>query len=184
MAIQHWIAQGVARAAEELSETHAIDSRIEVRETRCCALGDFGSAGLCSSYDDLTACVILSFRGPLSGGVLLCMDPEDALAWSRADSAGGDSVRAYIGLGRRVIGAVVESAADVLEASTDLGTAELAETSVAGCLIRTHAPSDTVVIYSQISILAAGRFLPADLYLMLDPKRMSAMLGALSVSAH
>ncbi len=184
MAIQLWVAEGVARAADELSETHAVDSRIQVDETRCCTLGNCGPDGWFSSHDDVTAGVLLSFHGPLSGDVLLCMEPEQALAWSQAGSTSHDLVRTYVDLASGVLNAVVKSAAEELDVATESGVAELVEMSAPGCLIQTHAPSDTVVVCSRLRIRAGRQHLTADLYLLLDPKLMSAMLGALSVSAH
>ena len=71
-----------------------------------------------------------------------------------------------------------------LNREPDLGPASLMEESIAGCLIATHAPSDTVVVCSLLRLLAGGQYFDANLYLLLDPKHMSAMLGALSVSAN
>jgi hypothetical protein len=184
MAIQAWIADGVARATEELVETHAVDTDADVLESHCCALGDFGSSEFPLADDDLVAGVMMSFRGVLSGAALLVMDPEDALGWATADGNKTDPIAAYVQLSEHLLKSVVESASDALEAEMELGPARLEESSIAGCLLRTHAPSDTVLISSRLDIEAGHQRRSARIFLMMDGKVVSTLLGALSVSIH
>ncbi len=184
MAIQLWIAEGVTRAVDELSETHAVDSSVEILDLRCCTLGDFGRDGLHTRDDDIIAAVSRSYHGPISGVTLLTMEPEDALGWACADGNRSDPVATYVELGGHVMEAVIEGAGRALGGESVLGPAKLMELSLAGCLIETHAPSDTVVVSSLLRLHAGGQVLDANLYLLLDTKHMSAILGALSISAN
>ena len=99
MAIQLWIAEGVTRALDDLSEIHAVDSAVEILDLRCCTLGEFGRDGLHTRDDDIVAVVARSYRGPISGATLFAMEPEDALAWACADGEQSDPVQTYLELG-------------------------------------------------------------------------------------
>jgi len=185
MAVQTWIADGVTRAAEGLAERHAFDTDLEILETRCCALADYGAEGRSVTADEeVIAGVLLSFQGPLCGASLLAMDPHDALAWSQAGGESGDPIGTFLELGGDVLGSVIESAAEALEIRTEVGRPTLEETSLTGCLLRTHAPSDTVLTSCRLRIMAGRQAYDATLHLLMDPKRMFAMLGALAVAAH
>jgi hypothetical protein len=173
----------VDRAGEELAETHAYDTELTVLDTRCCALADFGHGGPVVG-DDCVAGVMRAFRGRLAGAALLSMEPEDALAWSRADGGGGSPIETYVALAGDVLGAVALTAAEALDVEIELGESRLEEESVGGCLLRTHAPSDTVVVASRLEIRAGGQPLTAYLLLLMEPKVVSALLGALAVSLH
>lgn len=183
LAIQAWIADGVDRAAEELAESHAFDTEITVLETRCRALGDFGTDASDVALD-MTAGVLGACRGRLTGTALLVMEPEDALAWMRADGNGAPSIEIYPKLGGSLLASVLRSAAEALEVEVELAAPTLAEASVASCLARTHAPLDTVLISSQLEIRAGRQQLSAQLHLIIEPKLVAALLGALAVSLH
>lgn len=183
LAIQAWIADGVDRAAEELAETHAFDTEITVLETRCRALGEFGTDAS-DVAEDLTAGVLGACRGRLAGTALLAMEPDDALAWMRSDGNGAPPIETYLKLGGRLLASVMRSAAEALDVDVEMAAPSLAEASVASCLARTHAPLDTVLISSQLEIRAGRQQLPAQLHLIIEPKLVSALLGALAVSLH
>jgi len=183
LAIQAWIAEGVDRASEELAESHAFDTEITVLESHCCALADFGVQGL-GVGEELVAGVLRGFRGPLAGASLLAMEPEDALSWSLSSGQGHSPIETYVELAGDVLGAVVETAGEALEVDVELGTSRLEEDSIAGCLLRTHAPSDTVVVSARLEIKAAGHPVIGHLLLVMEPKVVSALLGALAVSLH
>jgi len=185
MAFQSWIADGMDLAAEQLRDQHALDSEIEIVETRCCALGDFAGAGLHSRDEDLLAGVLLAFRGPLAGTALMVLEPEEALAWARAHSSGDDdAVRTFVELGECALAAVVRAASSALGVETELCEASLQEHTLGGCLLATHAPSDTMLTSSRLRVTSGGQLLDAHFYMLMEPKMMSALLGALSASAH
>jgi len=183
LAIQAWIADGVDRAAEELAERHAFDTEITVLDTRCRALGDFGD-DVTDAGEDMNAGVLGALRGGLSGTALLAMEPDDALAWMLSDGNSAPPVDAYVRLAGSVLASVGRSAAEALDVEVELAAPALVEDSVASCLARTHAPLDTVLISSRLEIRVGRQLLPAQLHLIIEPKLVSALLGALSVSLH
>jgi hypothetical protein len=176
------VADGVDRAADALTESHAVDTEITALETLCCSLGEFGSDASHGRDDDLVAGVLLPYRGTLCGAGLLSMDPEDALSWARCDGVCQSPIETFVELGSRMLAAVIESASRALGAPTEIGAAKLEESSLAGCLLSTHAPSDTVLIRTRIEITAGHQRRRADLSLLMEPKVVSALLGALAVS--
>jgi len=176
------VADGVDRAADALTETHAVDTEITTLETLCCALGDFGTDASHGHDDEVVAGVLLPFRGTLSGAGLLSMDPEDALAWARSDGDCDSPIETFLELGACMLAAVIQSASSALRAPTENGAAKLEESSLAGCLLSTHAPSDTVLIRTRIEIRAGHQHHHANLSLLMEPKVVSALLAALSVS--
>ncbi len=171
------------RAAEELAELHAFDTEIAVIDTRCRSLGEFGTE-IADVAEGMDAGVLAAFRGRLSGTALLAMEPDDALAWMLADGNGTPATETYVMLAGSVLASVVRTAAEALDVEAAVASPILAEDSVASCLARTHAPLDTVLISSQLEIRAARQLLSAQLHLIIEPKLVSALLGALSVSVH
>lgn len=182
LAIHDWVADGAEQAADALTEIHAVDTTIVALETHCSALGDLGDDGAAGHDDALVAGVLLPFRGTLCGAALLSMDPEDALAWARADSGSTDPVATYLEIGGRILSCVIEAASRTMGVPTEVGQARLEESSLVGCLLATHAPSDTVLIRTRVEIEAGHQQLPAEVCLLMEPKIVSTLLGALSVA--
>jgi hypothetical protein len=184
IAIQAWIAEGAERAAEELAESYCADTEVDVLETRCCALADFGTASLPTTSEDEVAGALLSFTGGIQGASLLAMEPVDALAWSRCDDEEADPVPTYLAQSERILAAIIHSAASALGVEATVGTPKLEEAPIAGCLLRTHAPSDTMLVCSRVEIRAGRQCFPASLFVLLDAKVIHAILGALCMSVH
>ncbi len=184
MAVQLWIAEGVTCGADELSERHAVDTELEILETHCGTLSEFGREGLRPADEDITASVLLSFHGRLSGATLFTMEPEDALAWARADGSEGDPVATYLDLAREVLSSVIISASAALGVETEIGRPKLVERTLGGCLLSTHAPSDTVLTSSRLRLQAGRMYYDASLHLLMEPKVMGAMLGALNIASN
>lgn len=184
MAIQVWLVDGVARATEVLSEKYLGETEVDVGETVCCALGDFGTDGLQSEDDELIAGALLAFRGAFCGAALLAMEPDAALGWARSADPSADAIRVYLALAEQMLRSVVESAASVLDVSTEIGRPKLEERSLGGTLLQTHAPSDTAVIGSRLEIFVDGAHFPARIFLLTDSKTISGILRALRVSSN
>jgi hypothetical protein len=184
IAIQAWIAEGADRAAEELAEDYSADTEIDVLETRCCALADFGTANLPASADDVVAGSLVSFHGGIQGAALLAMEPVDALGWARTNDADAEPVASYLAQSNQILTAVVESAARALGVDTHVGRPVLEEAPIAGCLLRTHAPSDTMIVCSRVEITAGRQRFASSLFVLLEAKVVNAILGALSMSVH
>jgi hypothetical protein len=184
IALLAWVAEGAARASDWLSESQSVGAELVVEETHCCALGDFGSSPIRPTHDDVIAGVMMSYTGGFSGVALLSLEPEDALAWTLAGGDCANPLSKYVDLGGVVLRSIVEAAAAALGTASEAAEPRLIEDSLAGTLLGTHAPSDTVVMCSQIQVEVGPLKLPAHLYLLMEPKMLSALLGALSVSLH
>ena len=183
LAIQAWLAEGVDRAAEYLTNEHAIDTELTVLETLACPLADFSTDGLVGEADRIAG-VVKSFRGRLEGTGLLALDPEEALAWSLADGDQSRPVETYIELGETVLQSIADVAGEALGIEVEAGPSRLEETTVAGCLVGTHAPPDVVLLPSRVEIRVAGQWLSAELHLLMPPKVLSRLLRALAVGVH
>jgi hypothetical protein len=101
-----------------------------------------------------------------------------------ADGAKKDIVGTYIDLGGRVVEGLIEAARKAVEPNLSLGCSRFREDTLTGCLLSTHAPSDTVAIASWVRMRSGGRELDGQLHVLMDPKSMGQLLGALSVSLH
>ncbi len=183
LAIQAWLAEGVDRAAEFLTEEHAIDTELTVLETRTCPLADISTDGFLGEADRIAG-VVMSYRGRLEGAGLLAMDPAEALAWSLADGDQSRPVETYVQLGDAVLKSIAEVAGEALGIEAETGPPRLEESTVARCLVATHAPPDVFLLSSRLEIRVAGQWLSANLHLLKPPKVLSTLLRALAVGVH
>ena len=112
------------------------------------------------------------------------MDPEEALAWSLADGDQSRPVETYVELGETVLKSIADAAGEALGIEVEAGPSRLEETTVAGCLVATHAPPDVVLLSSRVEVRVAGQWLSAELHLLMPPKVISRLLRALAVGVH
>ena len=184
MAIQVWITDGMERAAERISEVHAFDTDLSIERTRCHSLSELGVNGDEGPDLDWKACVLQPFAGDFRGVSVLSMEPDEALAWVVADGSKNDILGSFIGIGSKVLEGVIDAAQSVLDGRLVVGSSRFREDSLTGCLLSTHAPSDTVSVGSVVKIRSSGRDLEARLHVLMEPKSMGRLLRALSVSLH
>ncbi len=184
MAIQVWIADGVDRATESIREIHAFDTDICTDQTRCHRLSELSETTSAADDIDWQACVLRPFSGEFRGAASLSMDPHEALAWAVADGSKKDIVGTYLELGGEVLGGIIETAQALAGSNVSMGCPRFREDSLTGCLLSTHAPSDTVAIRSLVKVRAGGRDLEGQIHVLMEPKSMSRLLRALSVSLH
>ena len=184
MAVQVWITEGMDLAAESIGEVHSFDTDFCIERTRCYALSEISEHAASGSDADWRACVLRPFAGKFRGVAVLSMEADEALAWVVADGAKKDIVGTYIDLGGRLVEGLIESARKAVEPDLNLGCPRFREDTLTGCLLSTHAPSDTVAIASQVRVRSSGRELEGQLHVLMDPKSMGQLLGALSVSLH
>jgi len=156
-----------------------------VVDARAFPLGEFGELGLHGDDVDLVAGALTACRGDLSGAALLHMDPEDALAWARRLAPEGDAIATFLAASETVLGAAIRAAGDALGLPTEVGTCQLVEETLGGCLLATHAPPDTVLIGAKLQV-ETGEEGASDetcheafCHLLLDAKLVSAMLRTL-----
>ena len=188
MAIQLWICEGMERATETITEIHAFDTDLCVEHTLCGRMSESESESETATdgEKDLEwkACVLQSFSGDFRGVAVLSMDPDEALAWVVADGSKRDIVGSFLEIGSKLLEGVVDAAQSIMGAKLAMGPSRFREDSITGCLISTHAPPDTVAVNSTIQIRACGRNFSAQLHVLMEPKSMSRLLQALSVSMH
>lgn len=184
MAIQVWITDGVDRASESIREIHAFDTDICIEQTRCQKLSELSETDSGAADIDWKACVLRPFSGEFRGAAALALDPDEALAWAVADGSKKDIVGTYLEVGGEVLGGIIGAAQALAGSNLNMGCARFREDSLTGCLLSTHAPSDTVAIRSLVKIRAGGRDLEGQLHVLMEPKSMSRLLRALSVSFH
>lgn len=184
MAVQVWITEGMDLAAERISEIHSFDTDLCIERTRCYALSEISEHAADESDADWRACVLRPFTGKFRGVAILSMEADEALAWVVADGAKKDIVGTYIDLAGRLVEGLIDSARKAVEPNLNLGCSRFREDTLTGCLLSTHAPSDTVAIASRVRIRSGGRELDGQLHVLMDPKSMGQLLGALSVSLH
>ena len=127
---------------------------------------------------DGVAGVLVRLSGSFDQVGLLAMEPEDAFELVRCEAGNRDPLAAYTALGGLLVGRLA-TAVDALGVAQE-GEPTLQEDSVIGTLLRTHAPSDTVVVSVSLSVSWAGSEASraASVYLLADPKPFAAALAA------
>ena len=184
MAVQVWIAEGMDRAATAIREIHAFDTDLSIDQTRSHTLSEMSAIPADDGDDHWRACVLKRFTGEFGGVVIFSMDSDEALSWVVADGPKRDIVGSFIELGGKVLEGVVEAATTLVDIRLGLGCSRFREDSVTGCLLSTHAPSDTVAIGSSVKLRSGGRELEGYLHILMEPKSMNRLLRGLSVSFH
>ncbi len=177
-AIRDLLIQGAADAADGLSSIHAPDSQVRVGRLGLCVLADFPS-GAVFCDDDLSAGVLQRFDGQFSATALLALDPADALSWVRCHGSPSDPLATYRAIAEQLLRHLVGRLAVVFDIETQPGPLSLEEHSVVDTLLATHAPSDTVVLSLCLEVGTSALSFTAAFYLMVDPKRLAALLETL-----
>jgi hypothetical protein len=154
---------------------------VGVDEVRTTALADFSDRGLLLS-NDLVAGVLGRLEGVLPGTMVLVLEPEDALAWARP-VAPSDPVEGFVTLGSAWQSGVAEALGALLGGPSAFVAGGLAEDGEPAMLVQTHAPSDTVVFSSRLSIELPGRTLAGCSHWLVEPKYFTRVLMALSSAA-
>ena len=177
--LRGWLGEGLVSASRLLSEAHGTDAAIHVVDARCYPLSEFGEMGLHGDLDDVVAGTLVSCRGDLSGAAIFVMEPEQALAFARAADPDADAIDVFLDLGRYVLSGAFTAASDVIGLPTQIGEPSLIEYTMAGCLLATHAPPDTVVVGAKLLVEVDGVDHDAFCHLLLDAKIVSVMLRTL-----
>jgi len=175
--VSTWASQGAEAGATQLRVIHTTDSGLEVRGVRCATLVELPERMPC--FDgECVAGVTSRFGGGLCGATLFAMQPEDALAWVRANPEGGDPLESFVELSGRVQAHLVAAIGRGLGFEMTTESAQLCEDSVPLILLGTHAPSDTAVVCVSVLVAAGDHVLPAHVYLMVEPKLLTTALAA------
>ena len=182
IALHGLFAEAAAAGEASLGELSGRETEIEVQEIRCTALADFGERGLCLS-EDLVAGVMGRVEGIMPGSLNLALEPEDALMWSRMGD-GDDPLATYVEIGRRLLGGMTRSLAEILRGEVAFEGAALVEESELAMLVKTHAPSDTLVFSMRMQIHVRDDVFTAASHMLIEPKYLAPLLSALSQAMH
>jgi hypothetical protein len=124
-------------------------------------------------------------EGRLTGTALLALEPHDALRWIRSVAPGDEPLRVFVELGGRILGEWTSALARAFGVHAHSGRPTLCEDSVVGVALGTHAPPCTALLCARVSLalgdddVGEGHSLRAFLYLMVESKRLAALLPAL-----
>lgn len=175
--VSEWASRGAEESATHLREMHTEDAGVEVRDVRCATLGELPDRMPC--FDgECVAGVASRFGGGLCGTALFAMQPEDALAWVRANPDAADPLGSFVELGERVQTHLVSAIGLGMGIEMATETAELREDSIPLILLGTHAPSDTAIVCVSMLVAAGDHVVPAHVYLMVEPKLLTTALAA------
>jgi len=180
--LHSFFAEAMAVSEAGLAEICGSDTEIDVLEIRCSNLGDFAESGLRLS-DDMTAAVIGRVEGGMPGSLNLVAEPEDALAWAQMVGA-EDPLETYVALGSELLTGMTTALAEVLESPTAFCDPRLVEEPELAVLVKTHAPSDTLVFSTRLRIEVRDELITAHSHLLVEPKYLSRLLSALSAASH
>lgn len=182
IALHGFFAEAAAVGESRLGEITGSETEVEVEEIRATPLGEFGDRGLCLS-EDLVAGVMGRLAGAIPGSMSLVLEPEDALLWSRLGTD-GDPLESFVALGGTLLEGVVAAIGELLDGETALEGAALVELPELAMLVRTHAPSDTVVFSMRLCIHVRDEVVTAVSHMLVEPKYLGQLLSALSAAIH
>jgi hypothetical protein len=182
IALHSFFAEAVAVSEVGLAEICGCDTEIDVAEIRCTPLGDFGQSGLRLS-EDMVAGVMGRVDGAMPGSLNLVVEPEDALAWAQA-GGGEDPLETFVALGRELLAGTTVALSEVLGSPTEFRDPRLVEEPELAMLVKTHAPSDTLVFSTRLRIQVRDELVTAHSHLLVEPKYLVRLLSALSAASH
>jgi len=182
IALHGFFAGAAAIGEASLAEISGCETEVEVLEIRCTSLGDFAEQGMRLS-EDLVAGVIGRLEGVMPGSLNVVLEPEEALVWAQIGN-GGDLLDTFVGLGSVLLEGIAVALSEILESESQFRGAALAEESELMMLLRTHAPSDTLVFSTRLRIEVRDEVVSAVSHLLIEPKYLAQLLSALSASVH
>lgn len=182
IALHTFFAEAAAVGEEALGEKTGCDTEVEVQEIRATALAEFGERGLCLS-DDLVASTMGRLEGCLPGTLCLSLEPDEALLWARL-AGGEDPIGAFVTLSSTLLEGVSSALGGLLEGHAGFVGAGLVEEPELAMLVKTHAPSDTIVFSIRLRIDARDEVFTAVSHMLVEPKYLARVLSALSAAHH
>jgi hypothetical protein len=182
IALHSFFAEAAAIGEESLAEISGCETEIDVLEIRCTSLGDFGDQGMRLSQD-LVAGVMGRLEGVMPGSLNVVLEPEDALLWAQIGND-RDPLDTFVSLGRVLLEGVAVALSEILQAESQFQGAALVEESELTMLVKTHAPSDTLVFSTRLQIDVRDEVVSAISHLLIEPKYLAQLLSALSAAVH
>jgi hypothetical protein len=182
IALHGFFAEAAAVSEARLTEFCGCETEVEVLEVRCSSLGEFGENGMRLS-EDLVAGVMGRIDGAMPGSLNLVMEPEEALFWVRL-VGNEDPIRLLVSLGSELLSGVSIAFAGLLGSRCELRDVRLVEESELTMLVKTHAPSDTLVFSTRLRIDVRDEVVNAHSHLLVEPKCLALLMSALSAAVH
>jgi len=182
IALHSFFAEAASVGEACLTEITGRETEVEVLEVRCSPLGEFGDSGMRLS-EDLVAGVMGRVEGAMPGSINVVLEPEDALLWAQMGGS-DDPLASFVELGRELIAGIAVALTEVLEAPNEFRDARLVEEPELAMLVKTHAPSDTLVFSTRLRIEVSDEILSAHSHFLVEPKYLARLLSALSAASH
>ena len=182
IALHGFFAEAAAIGEASLAELSGCETEVEVVEIRCTSLGDFGERGMRLS-EDLAAGVIGRLEGAMPGSLNIVLEPEDALIWAQIGND-ADPLETFVSLGSVLLEGIAVVLSEILESETRLQGTALVEEPELTMLVKTHAPSDTLVFSTRLQIAVRDEVVAAVSHLLIEPKYLAPLLSALSAAVH
>ena len=182
IALHGFFAEAAAIGEASLAELSGCETDVEVLEIRCTSLGNFGEQGMRLS-EDLAAGVIGRLEGAMAGSLNIVLEPEDALILAQIGND-ADPLETFVSLGSVLLEGVAVMLSEILESETRLQGTALVEEPELTILVKTHAPSDTLVFSTRLQIAVRDEVVGAVSHLLIEPKYLAPLLSALSAAVH
>jgi hypothetical protein len=121
--------------------------------------------------------------GVMPGSLNVVLEPEDALLWAQIGND-SDPLDTFVSLGRVLLEGIAVALSEILQAESQFQSAALVEESELTMLVKTHAPSDTLVFSTRLQIEVRDEVVSAISHLLIEPKYLAQLLSALSAAVH
>ena len=171
IALHGFFAEAAAIGEASLAELSGCETEVEVLEIRCTSLGNFGERGMRLS-EDLAAGVIGRLEGAMPGSLNIVLEPEDALILAQIGND-ADPLETFVSLGSVLLEGIAVVLSEILESETRLQGTALVEEPELTMLVKTHAPSDTLVFSTRLQIAVRDEIVAAVSHLLIEPKYLA-----------
>lgn len=106
------------------------------------------------------------------------------LLWARLRSD-GDPLETFVSIGRTLLEGMTQALSEILEGEASFSGAALVEEPELAMLVKTHAPSDTALVFSmKMQIDVRDEVLMGVSHMMIEPKYLAQLLTALLAAIH
>ncbi len=119
----------------------------------------------------------------MPGSLNIVLEPEDALILAQIGND-ADPLETFVSLGSVLLEGIAIVLSEILESETRLQGTALVEEPELTMLVKTHAPSDTLVFSTRLQIAVRDEVVAAVSHLLIEPKYLAPLLSALSAAVH
>ena len=172
-------------ALDEEGNVYVLDSlnfRVQVFSPSGDFLREFGEQGMRLS-EDMVAGVIGRLEGAMPGSLNIVLEPEEALVWAEIGND-ANPLDTFVSLGSVLLEGIALALSEILGSESQFNGPALVEESELMMLVKTHAPSDTLVFSTRLQIDVRDEVVSAVSHLLIEPKYLRQLLSALSAAVH